>query len=309
MSDDIRTYDIYSEKYDIHGTLIDAGPHLVVKLQFEYVGRQIEMGLENSFIFLNDDFKAEALKLMESYVEKTAVSKARKTQLHYWYINKVVYGDDEYVCAHGNVTGHNRLQDSIFINTSEVLWSAVDWEHEELLVQTRNTRYHCPLAYCDFDRQDENAKLVLEYEKICEIYRGKTPKYEIEEGNVLLVVSNFDDYYFHSCYYKPVGSTEPVRCRGSARIGMLQDSYLIMSSDAEIDLRYFPHYQNMEMYSQHTAGCPWFILNIGDISLYFVTSVGTLKIGPGERKRVCKENVESEPPLLPGGDLYPAAFY
>ena len=76
----------------------------------------------------------------------------------------------------------------------------------------------------------------------------------------------------------------------------------------EIDLRYFPHYQNIEFYSEHTGGYPLYIENIGDVVIYARTSAGTIKLEPGDRKKVVKENEEVETPVLPGGDLYPAGI-
>ena len=36
--------------------------------------------------------------------------------------------------------------------------------------------------------------------------------------------------------------------------------------------------------------------------------LGTIKLNPGERKEVRKENAEAETPSLPNGDLYPAGI-
>ena len=40
--------------------------------------------------------------------------------------------------------------------------------------------------------------------------------------------------------------------------------------------------------------------------LYARTSCGVIKLEPGQRKLVAKENAEENPPGLLGGDLYPA---
>ena len=130
----------------------------------------------------------------------------------------------------------------------------------------------------------------------------------IEAGKVLLVLSDFDEYYFHSLYYKPEEADNPVRYTGYPHVGMFQDSYLIETENYEIDIRYFPHYQNIEFYSEDTKRRPLFIENIGDIPLYASTSQGMLKVSPGERKEVSSENVEKERPVLPKGDLYPAGI-
>lgn len=53
---------------------------------------------------------------------------------------------------------------------------------------------------------------------------------------------------------------------------------MINTEDYKIDLRYFPHYQNIEFYSEDTDGCPWYIENIGDVVIFARTSAGTIKL-------------------------------
>ncbi len=48
--------------------------------------------------------------------------------------------------------------------------------------------------------------------------------------------------------------------------------------------------------------------HIGDVVIYARTSAGTIKLEPGDRKEVTKENAEDETPILPSGDLYPAGI-
>ena len=130
----------------------------------------------------------------------------------------------------------------------------------------------------------------------------------IEAGKVLLVLSNFDEYYFNSLYYQPEEGAEPLDYTGSPHIGTYRDSYLISTVDYKINLRYFPHFQNIKFYCEETNDMPWFIENIGDITLYAKTSCGLLRLEPGDRKEVKKENAEEEKLILPGGDLYPPQF-
>ena len=91
-------------------------------------------------------------------------------------------------------------------------------------------------------------------------------------------------------------------------IGTFQDSFLIRSREGDIDLRYFPHSQNIEFYTQDTDNKPFYIENIGDITLYCHTFSGLIKLDPGERKEVTKENAEKVSVDLSDNDLYPAAF-
>lgn len=236
-------------------------------------------------------------------------SNGRKLQLHYWYIGEHKYGDgNTYRIAHGIVTGHKKLPDSIYMHSSEVREIHIDEGEEELVVTTRNNVYYCPLSYCDYKKQDKFSNIIPEYERIKAKYQQGIDFPKIEPGKILLVLSNFSEYYFHSLYYvsKDSETGVPMEYYGHPHVGMFQDSFLMGIKDAPIDLRYFPHFQNVEFYSLRTNGCPLFIENIGDVVLYAKTNVGTIRLEPGERKEVITENAERETPMLPYGDLYPA---
>ena len=182
----------------------------------------------------------------------------------------------------------------------------INTETEELVIHTKNSVYFCPLLYCRFDKQDIAQTLVPDYAKIKANYQGKLTHPSIEPGKVLLVLSNFDAYYFHSLYYQPEGADGPLEYTGHPHLGTFQDSYLIETEDGRINIRYFPHHQSIELYMENTDNCPWFIENICDVPLFAKTSKGTIRLNPGERKEVKRENAEKKPPILPGGDLYPA---
>ena len=95
----------------------------------------------------------------------------RKTMLYYWYMEDVNYLGIEYAIIHGIVSGHKRLMDSIFINSSFINSYMVNYDDSELVVRTENTVYHCPLAYCNFDQQDLVKNQIPDYEKIKREYK------------------------------------------------------------------------------------------------------------------------------------------
>ncbi len=299
---------VYSEIFDIHGVIRDYG--VVTKLFFSYEDKDIVMGITWN-VLSGESLEDVGRKIIETYVTNLANNeKDRKLQLHYWYVKDHEIDGETLRIAHGIVTGHKRLSDSTDIHTSPVQAVHVDEEAGELVVTTKNSVYHCPLEYCRYRKQDEYPDIIPEYERLKEKYKGKIAYPSIEPGKVLLVLANFDEYYFHSLYYVPkeAKSIEPLNYTGWPHVGMFQDSYLINTEDDKIDLRYFPHYQNIEFYFACTDGCPLYIENIGDIVLYAKTAVGTIKLKPGERKKVTKENTEPDEPFLPGGDLYPAGI-
>ena len=304
-----KEIEVYSEKYDIHGVVRDYG--VVTKLSFLYDGKNIEMAIDRNPL-KGEKYEDVGRDVIESYVSKLAAPQTgRKLQLHYWYIREHEIDGVVKRIAHGIVTGHKKLPDSIDIHTSPVKSVFVDKDEEELVINTENSIYHCPLAYCRFREQDKYPDMIPDYEEIKEKYKGKLDYPSVEKGKVLLVLSNFCDYYFHSLYYVPADSEdeEPRHYTGWAHVGTFQDSYLISTEEGSIDLRYFPHYQNIEFYSEVTCGCPWYIENIGDSVLYASTSCGKIRLDPGERKEVSKANAETDPPILPGGDLYPAGVF
>ena len=301
-----KEYKIYSEKYDVHGMVKDFG--VVIKLIFNYRGKAVEMRLLRG---VDTDFEELSKNLIESYIENLAVpNDKRKLQLHYWHLTSKEYVDGTFVFARGNVTGHPRLSDSDYITTSEIRAVFIDKETKEAVLTTRNSVYHCPLAYCNFKGQNKYPNLLPDYEKLKEEFDNSAPLPTIEPGKVLLVLADFCDYYFHSLYYVPEDSkdSKPVAFSGHAHIGMFQDSFLIGAEDTNFDLRFFPHCQNIEFYSGETEGKPLFLENIGQSTIYARTWVGIIKLEPGERKEVKEENIEKDPPRLPNGDLYPAGI-
>ena len=306
---DKKVYEVLSDKYQVKGLIIDYG--FVIKLQFAYAGKQREIALNRPF----PDRSKEALvklgeEIIDTYIEKLEGEKSRKLMLHYWYVDENT--DDatgeKYMCAHGIVTGHNRIADTHRIHTSEVFAIEIDRFTGEALIRTRNSLYHCPLAYCDYGKQDEFPLFIPDYEIVKAKYKDKREYPSIEAGKVLVVLSNFDRYYFNSLFYLPEGACEKAAYHSCAHIGTFQDSYLIWMEEHPINISYFPHFQNIEFYSQETDGKPLYLENIGDVPLYARTFSGTICLRPGERKEVKEENAEENPPMLPKGDLYPAGI-
>lgn len=298
-------HEIHSEKYDLDGVITDF--RFSLDLTFQYDSKTVSMAIDRPFPFSEETLKVYGQQVMETYIEKLFPGKikGRRLMLHHWYVQKISQEDDTYLVGQGIVTGHDCLADATSIHTSEIKNIELDVEAEELILHTRNSVYYCPLLYCNFHKQDKEAELLPDYEKIKEKYQGKLNYPSIEPGKVLLVLSSFDEYYFNSLYYHPKGEKRPLEYAGCPHIGTFQDSYLIKTDNYRIDLRYFPHYQNIKFYAEDTDGRPWFIENIGDIALYAQTRCGLIRLESGERKEVKRENVEKEKLLLPGGDLYP----
>lgn len=299
---------VYSEKYGIQGTIRDYG--FVTKLFFTYDGREIVMGI-NRDILRDERYEDIGRNMIDSYVTNLASHReGKKLQLHYWYVGEHERDGERYLIGHGIVTGHKKLPDSIPMHTSAVQAIHLNDEEGELVLTTKNSVYHCPLTYCCFEKQDAFPDVIPDYEDIKAKYKDAMEYPSIEPGKVLLVLANFCDYYFHSLYYVPKDSRDGKKLdfSGLPHIGTFQDSFLAGTRNGRIDLRYFPHYQSIEFYMEATDGCPLFTENIGDEIIFARTHAGTIRLEPGSRKEVIKENAEAEDITLPNGDLYPAGI-
>lgn len=293
---------IYSEKYNVEGFIEDY--EIVTKLIFTYQDRQITMGIQRNL--QKSEYETLGQEIIESYLENLT-AKEDQIRLYNWYI-KVYEEDSEiFYIGKGVVTGHPKIPDTNRMSTSHIKAIFTDLDQGEVTLTTMNHVYHCPLGECCWSRQDKYPDLIPDYEIAKEKFQNQEEP-SIEARKVLLVLSDHDEYYFHSLYYKETEDSEPCRYYGNAHIGMFQDSYLIMAEEARIDLRYFPHFRNIEFYSEDTKHRPLYLENIGTTVLFAKTSKGLIKLAPGERKQVCKKNVEIDKPTLPKGDLYPTGI-
>lgn len=232
---------------------------------------------------------------------------SRIPRLYHWFLDQCTRDDGtEYTRAHGNVTGHKSLPDTLFIHTSRIEHIEVKEDAGEVMIQTKNTEYHCKLADCDFSKPGtyDHIPGLAEY---AEIY-GKEKEYQQEDNSILLVLSDHEGYYFKAISVKENGNVR----KGSMypHIGTYQDSCLLSCDGCEkrIDIRYFPHSQHLETYCWETGGLPVYLENAGDEKIYYTANEGTIELKPGERKLVSEENVmqHDERPVLSRGDLYPA---
>lgn len=308
-----KIIEITSEKYSVKGHIEDYARGLVIKLKFTYGGREYDIGLPISNY--GDDLAGSGLKAMESVIERLVSFEKIEKSLHYWYIFK----HDGSFRTFGIVTGHPMVSNSSIITTSPIASVKIDEERGEALITTEHSDYHCPLEYWDFgeqDKHDEVKELIPNHEALKEKYHDKIFYPEIEHGKVLLVLADFCSYYFHSLCVKDENGKK-LEYMNHAHVGMFQDSYLISLSwnnpaeireKYDIDLRYFPHYKNIEFYKDRTGGKPLYAENIGSSDIYIKRHDETYRLQPGERKELVKENAETEVGYLHGGDLYPAGM-
>lgn len=297
----LDVYNIKSDKHKIEGTLVDTS--FVSKVVFKYGEKSIMIAVRPDAHHTLPEIGKMAI---DSYVDYLCDMSTYVTRMHNWVVTER-YGD-KYL--DGIVTGHKRIQDGHYANATDIQCYKVDRIREEIMIQTRNTLYHCAFAECDWRHQDKNPDALPEYAKIRKEYRNYMAEHipTIEPGKVLLTLSDCDEYYFHSLYVQKKEGEKPLDWCGAANTGRVQDSYCIDIYEDEMeayDISYFPHLKNIELYSVCLDDMPLYVENIGYTTLY-VQCGGVIELKPGERKEVCKENRMEEPPYyLPDGDLYP----
>lgn len=301
---DKTIYNIHSEKFQVSGQVLDYG--MALTLEFVCGGRKHRIGISRPF---KKDLAHVGLRIMERTLEsllspdeKVASDAPPEPVLHYWYLDK---NKDGNTLAHGVVTGHPEFVDSTKIYTGAVSGVEIDSGRGEAVIKTEYCNFRCPLRYLRFRKQDKFPELVPDYEEIKAKYSGQIEWPEIEQGKMLLVLSDFNEYYFHSLCAKDEKG-ELIDYTGWSHTGWTQDSYLIQTEDEEIDLRYFPHFRNIEFYSHDTDGMPLYVENIGGSVIYIKYDGHVFRLDPGVRMELAEENAAENITDLPDGDLYPA---
>ena len=155
----IKEYPVYSNKHDIHGIIKDTS--FWIMLEFKYEDNLVEFTIDRPFPQQDEEaFQKLGEETIDTYIEKLVSGEITipKCMLHYWYVDKRIdqITGEEYPVAHGRVTGHRKIQDSIHIHTSVVQEIIINEEDEEAIIRTMNTKYYCPLSYLNFEKQEES---------------------------------------------------------------------------------------------------------------------------------------------------------
>lgn len=304
---DVKEYPIHSKKYDLNGLVTVVPPVAGVSFDYDknFFSKKIEYELPDDV----DEIRKIGVEIMDDFLEQIIDGrvKIKKVRLFHWYVSEADHLGVPYIRCNGNVVNHHRFWNSQWIWTSDIHEIDVQEEIGEIIITTRNTRYHNKIDSWDWDEQDKYPDAFPNYQYFRDKYKVEKED-PVEAGVILLQIADYDSYYFHDIFFREDESTEKMKFHMWPHIGMCQDSFLIQNEDFSIDLRYFPHPENVEFYNVETNGKPFFIENVGTERLYAQTSVGIIKLEPGERKEVIKENAEKEDMILPGGDLYPATI-
>lgn len=294
-----ESINITSEKCGVTGRIDDYGH--VIKLIFTYNSLERTIGITRP---LEGSLAEKGLKTMETAIERL-IGTTKDVFLSKWYLAT----ENNTVTVHGKLTSCPGYTDISQIYDTSVLNTELDSEKNEMIISVRDAVFRCPMRYCHFKMQDNEPYLIKDYEKLKTQHLNKSRNPEIEQGKVLLVLSDFDEYYFHSlCARYDNGCIKEYY--SSPNIGNYQGNYQtvygIETYDTAIVLRYYPHFGNIEFYFADTDNLPLYAENIGTRDLYIRLNGMIFCVKPDERKELVIENSEKYTHyVLPDGDLYP----
>ncbi len=233
----------------------------------------------------------------------------QKVYLYQWFLHKSERADGQVIFqACGNVNGHADIMDTTYVHTSPITGYDILEASEEIVLHTRNSDYYCRMDDCDFEVED-TFEAIPEWVDMSEKYRNQVKEYEVDDQSALLVFSDHREYFFEYAAASMMGEKIPLHM--TVQEGSVQPSVVIdgqgTSMEGYVDIGYFPHYRHMEFYSCFIGGLVIYVENAGEQPIYCTFDIGVIKLLPGERKAVSKENVEPRDsvPELHKGRLYP----
>lgn len=231
--------------------------------------------------------------------------------LYQWFLKKHEKADGQvFFVACGNVAGHPDIMDTTYINTSPMVGYEILESSEEIVIHTKNSNYYCSMEDFDFEAE-ETYEAIAEWEELSQKYKDAEKSYDVPDQSALIVYSDHREYFFDYAAVKMKG--ELVSLSMTVQAGMMQESVVISGDDTPmegyVDIGYYPHYRHMEYYSCYIGGVDIYIENAGDSTIYSTFDIGVIRLEPGQRKLVSKDNIENREdiPELHKGALYPTA--
>lgn len=220
----------------------------------------------------------------------------KRNTLRHWYLGEYAWNDEKVILAYGQFYNHPRIANGRNGHTSIVQSVKINQDEKEFEIQTKNTLYHCSFDSCFFERQDNSPFELPEYEAIKAEYYKSIDTQGLSKNDMLLVVSDYCEYYFEKLIYQnPDGSEGDFS--GYPHIGTYTDTYLIEGShdnykerSQNIDIRYYVNNGGFEFYSLGTGGRNLWIENRGDSTLDIYGCGSPIELKPGKRILALKKD-------------------
>ena len=218
--------------------------------------------------------------------------KYKKNTLRHWFLASREFRNETVQVIHCQFYNRENFFDGTVGSTSIVKKITLNEEEKEYEIQTNNTLYHCSFDSIFFEQQDKSPYKLPDYERIRKEYYKPVDRTALGKNDMLLVVADYNEYFFESLIFKNKDGTEGEYC-GYPHIGMFTDTYLI-SSDREfseckdeeeyIDIRYYVRNCGFEFYSLSTGKRSLWIENRGDSTLtIYENESGLISLQSGER--------------------------
>lgn len=286
-------FTIKSQKYNLTGKAEYDNNLLTLTFLHQEEEQKISKIVED----IDEEISFFEHEFIDFYIEKVLIPKQEQTRLNNWYIadiDRTIFNKKNVRIAIGYCINHRKLSDNTFLHSSKILSLYLDELKQEIIVESRNSIFHCSLNYCDFYQQDRAPYLIPFYKDIKEKHENSDTYPKIEEGNFLLVLSSDYPFLFHSAYCKLNKQDKPIHFKSDIHSGMFTDSVLIHkdrndetdTEDLTFDLRFYPGFRNAEFYCEKTGNLPFYIQNVGSNPLTCTTQKGRITLEPSERKRI-----------------------
>ena len=231
-------------------------------------------------------------------------------KIHNWYLSENKYG----LIAHGNVTGHYKFPDSMFIHTSPIQDISVDGSTINFI--TLNSVYQCEAK--EFSKQIVDIQELAEngYKDILNpvielLMNTSFIEIPIEAHNeIIMFLGNTREYYFDKVVIDCNGEYS-IEKEMYPHIGTFQDSVICDYWVGEecVDLRYFPYQGNrLQFYCVDKPEIKLSIENIGNDMLTVGIKGKVYKLKPGERQEIVDKKPNEKSEDVDGTDLYPAVY-
>ena len=176
-----------------------------------------------------------------------------------WFLSRLEYDGECFYIVHGNVSGHPKLQDGIFINTSKIEKVTEDLDNNRLIMLTHsNNTYELTLATINFNNIEYTKQFLEVFDISASVLEPCKRLHDESEIKLLsevdsilenneLFLKTFGVYTQRAFYKDDTGKVREILVR--PHIGMFQDSYLITDwEDGKVDFRYFDKPNGIEPY-------------------------------------------------------------
>lgn len=220
----------------------------------------------------------------------------KQNTLRHWYLDNYDWYGEKVLLAFGQFYNRPKFYDGMNGHTSIVQSVKINQEDKEYEIQTMNNLYHCSFDSCLFERQDESPYKLPEYEAIRAGYYKPVNTDGLSKNDMLLVVADYNDYYFEKLIYQNPDGSDGEFC-GHPHIGMLTDTYLIggphnycEDRSQIIDIRYYVGNSGFEFYSLCIGERNLWIENRGDSSLHIWGCGSRMDLEPGKRVLALKKD-------------------